>query len=189
MLLGGSVASSEALRSYFDLVAGQAMTVSEEQKLKQGMLRSVAGALLDPSREAAASKVTYSLPFGAKMTTLHNQMSFLAPLSNIRFVSIPGRSALSAVGSAITVCGLTLFYLTPLPLNLQAEELIKDLPLSKVRGAAASCFASFARRNPPQELTKADTPNLCETIAHQRLDTFDAIVFRASYLGERGGGL
>ena len=25
----------------------------------------------------------------------------------------------------------------------------------EVRGAAASCFASFARRNPPQELTKA----------------------------------
>lgn len=139
------------------------MTVSEEQELKQGMLRSVAGALLDPSREAAASKLTYSLPFGAKMTTLHDQISFLAPLSNIRFVSIPGRSALSAVGSAFTLCGLTLFYLTPFPLNLQAEELIKDLPLSKVRGAAASCFASFARRNPPQELTKADTPNLCET--------------------------
>ena len=71
MLLGGSVASSEALRSYPGLARGQAMMVSEEhKKLKQGMLRSVAGALLDPSREAAASKVTYCLPFGAMMTTL-----------------------------------------------------------------------------------------------------------------------
>ena len=30
----------------------------------------------------------------------------------------------------------------------------------QVRGAAASCFASFARRNPPQELTKVIQINL-----------------------------